>query len=45
LEIKQGGSRSEKSDFRLFSFSAARRQAVPLPITANKTVFWIKTII
>lgn len=29
----------------LFSFSAARRQVVPLPITANKTVFWIENAI
>ena len=28
LEIKQGGSRSGKSDFRLFSFSAVGRQIV-----------------
>jgi len=40
--MTQGGSRSERNDFRLFPLCAARRQTFTLPITARKTVFWIE---
>ena len=41
--MTRGGSRSEWNDFRLFSFSIARRQTFAVPMTANKTVFWLET--